>query len=80
MHHYINLRGEASLYLRLSDYFSEIGSTTKAKRESLVVVRFGQQKAGFIVDKLHGEHQTVSKPLGKVLKKNGWFNGYNRYE
>jgi two-component system chemotaxis sensor kinase CheA len=73
--HYVNLRGEALPYLRLSDYFSETGSITKEKRESLVVVRFGQRKAGFVVDKLHGEHQTVIKPLGKVFEKMAGLTG-----
>jgi two-component system chemotaxis sensor kinase CheA len=67
--HYVNLRGVAMPYLRLGDYFSEHGKSKKTERESLVVVGFGQNKAGFVVDKLHGEHQTVIKPLGKVFEK-----------
>ncbi len=67
--HYVNLRGEPMPYLRLGDYFSEQGKSQKNERESLVVVRFGQNRAGFVVDKLHGEHQTVIKPLGKVFEK-----------
>jgi two-component system chemotaxis sensor kinase CheA len=67
--HYVNLRGVAMPYLRLGDYFSDQGKSKKAERESLVVVGFGQNKAGFVVDKLHGEHQTVIKPLGKVFEK-----------
>jgi len=67
--HYVNLRGEVMPYLRLGDYFSEQGKIKKHSRESLVVVRFGQNKAGFVVDQLHGEHQTVIKPLGKVFEK-----------
>ncbi|MFT5452832.1 MAG: two-component system chemotaxis sensor kinase CheA [Enterobacterales bacterium] len=67
--HYVNLRGEPMPYLRLGDYFSETECINKEKRESLVVVRFGQSKAGFVVDELHGEHQTVIKPLGKVFEK-----------
>jgi two-component system chemotaxis sensor kinase CheA len=67
--HYVNLRGEPMPYLRLGDYFSENECINKEKRESLVVVRFGQSKAGFVVDELHGEHQTVIKPLGKVFEK-----------
>ncbi|RLA05508.1 MAG: chemotaxis protein CheA [Gammaproteobacteria bacterium] len=67
--HYVNLRGEAMPYLRLGDYFSEHGKSQKHQRESLVVVRFGQNRAGFVVDQLHGEHQTVIKPLGKVFER-----------
>lgn len=66
--HYVNLRGEVMPYLRLGDYFNNRQKHRgEVKRESLVVVRFGQSKAGFVVDELHGEHQTVIKPLGKVF-------------
>lgn len=72
--HYVNLRGVAMPYLRLGEYFNQ-GKKAKEKdnksekgRESLVVVRSGQNKAGFVVDELHGEHQTVIKPLGKVFE------------
>jgi two-component system, chemotaxis family, sensor kinase CheA len=34
----------------------------------LVIVRVGQAKAGFVVDELHGENQTVIKPLGKLFE------------
>jgi len=66
--HYVNLRGEVMPYLRLGDYFQNRKSHSKSGRESLVVVRFGQSKAGFVVDELLGEHQTVIKPLGKVFQ------------
>lgn len=65
--HYINLRGEVLPYLRLGDYFHNRQNSDK-KRESIVVVKTGQIKAGFVVDQLHGEHQTVIKPLGKVFE------------
>jgi len=67
---YINLRGTAMPYLRLSEYFNatNVESTNKQARQSLVVVRLGKKKAGFVVDELHGEHQTVIKPLGKVFE------------
>ncbi len=70
---YVNLRGEVLPYLRLRDYFSipqefddELASRT---HESLVVVRSGRSKAGFVVDELFGELQTVIKPLGKVFER-----------
>ena len=66
--HYINLRGQVLPYLRLGDYFKCRKSGTGKRRESVVVVRAGQAKAGFVVDELHGEHQTVIKPLGKVFE------------
>ena len=66
--HYVNLRGEVLPYLHLGDYFHNRKSQKNDKRESLVVVRFGQTKVGFVVEELHGEHQTVIKPLGKVFE------------
>ena len=33
-----------------------------------MVVQFASKKAGFVVDELLGEHQTVIKPLGKVFQ------------
>lgn len=67
--HYVNLRGEVMPYLRLGDYFHNRKQHSNIHRESMVVVRFGQTKVGFVVDKLHGEHQTVIKPLGKVFEQ-----------
>lgn len=66
--HYVNLRGVAMPYLRLGEYFNSGISQNEKGRESLVVVRSGNNKAGFVVDQLHGEHQTVIKPLGKVFE------------
>jgi len=70
-HDYVNLRGEVLPYLRLRDFFSagEILSHQQSEgRESLVVARFGHTKVGLVVDELHGELQTVIKPLGKVFE------------
>ncbi|MET0064857.1 MAG: chemotaxis protein CheA [Candidatus Thiodiazotropha sp.] len=66
--HYVNLRGDVMPYLRLSDFFKIPTKDQKRVRESLVVVRFGRTRAGLVVDQLHGELQTVIKPLGKVFR------------
>ncbi|MCK5819856.1 MAG: chemotaxis protein CheA [Psychromonas sp.] len=66
--HYINLRGSVMPYLRLADYFNPEYRSKNSKRQSLVVVKSGKQKAGFVVDQLHGEQQTVIKPLGDIFK------------
>ena len=67
---YINLRGEVLPYIRLKEFFAldHAGKAKQTGRESLVVVRFGHNKAGLVVDELHGELQTVIKPLGKVFE------------
>lgn len=62
---YINLRGEVLPFIRLREHFHEHGKT--GKRENIVVVKYGNQKAGFVVDQLMGEFQTVIKPLGALF-------------
>lgn len=69
--HYVNLRGEVMPYLRLNELFDipETAGASNGIRESLVIVRVGANKAGFVVDELHGELQTVIKPLGKLFQR-----------
>ena len=37
-------------------------------RQSVVVVRYGQKRAGILVDQFIGEMQAVIKPLGQLLR------------
>ena len=62
---YVNLRGEVLPFVRLRDHF-EIGGNP-GRRENIVVVQYGGQKAGVVVDRLMGEFQTVIKPLGRLF-------------
>jgi len=64
---YLNLRGEVLPYLRLREHFEVEGEP--ARRENVVVVRYGEHKVGLVVDRLLGEFQTVIKPLGKVFNQ-----------
>jgi len=66
MQGYLSLRGEVLPFLRLRDFFRE--SSGNLTRQSIVVVKYGDQQAGFVVDELLGELQTVIKPLGKILQ------------
>jgi two-component system chemotaxis sensor kinase CheA len=66
-HDYTNLRGEVLPFIRLRDMFEIEGA--RARRESIVVVRYAGKKAGLVVDNLLGEFQTVIKPLGKMFNK-----------
>ena len=71
-HHYINLRGEVLPYLHLRSFFGQgqaAANDANGGHESLVVVRFGHQKAGLVVDQLHGELQTVIKPMGTIFEQ-----------
>ncbi|VVP58927.1 chemotaxis protein CheA [Pseudomonas fluorescens] len=62
---YLNLRGEVLPLVYLREQFNTGGSA--GRRENVVVVRCGEQKAGLVVDELQGEFQTVIKPLGKLF-------------
>ncbi len=62
---YVNLRGEVLPLVRLRDLFGFPGAPPA--RENVVVVSSGEQKAGLVVDVLHGEFQTVIKPLGQLF-------------
>jgi two-component system chemotaxis sensor kinase CheA len=64
---YTNLRGQVLPFVRLRDVFAVDGAP--ARRESIVVVRYGSRRAGIVVDTLLGEFQTVIKPLGKMFNQ-----------
>lgn len=71
---YLNLRGEVLPYRRLRDHFDVDGAMVR--RENVVVVRYGEHKAGLVVDKLMGEFQTVIKPLGKLFRSEKSIGGF----
>lgn len=64
--HLINLRGEVLPFLRLREVFRVPGEPPA--RERVVVVQYGETRAGIVVDKLMGEFQTVIKPLGQLFQ------------
>lgn len=64
---YLNLRGEVLPFIRLRDLFSISGEASA--RQNVVIVQMAGQKAGFVVDRLLGEFQTVIKPLGALFSR-----------
>jgi two-component system, chemotaxis family, sensor kinase CheA len=70
---YVNLRGQVLPLLRLRDVF-EVPNES-GKRENVVVVNYGGQQAGFVVDSLLGEFQAVIKPLGKLFEQLAGISG-----
>ena len=62
---YVNLRGEVLPYVRLRELFEF--TSARPRRENIVVVQFGNRKAGLVVDRLLGEFQTVIKPLAPMF-------------
>lgn len=63
---YIELRGKPLPCIDLAAHFGLPAS--HSTRRNIVVVNFGRQQAGLIVDHLHGELQTVIKPLGLLFQ------------
>ena len=61
----IDLHGEVLPVVHLAAWFGR--PAVQSNRRSVVVVRFGEQRAGLIVDRLLGEFQTVIKPLGRLF-------------
>ena len=72
-HGVISLRGQPLPYVDLALLFDL--KSERTGRKSLVVVRNEAQRAGLVVDALHGETQTVIKPLGKFLEGLQWAAG-----
>ncbi|QNM96001.1 chemotaxis protein CheA [Chitinimonas koreensis] len=64
--HYLNLRGEVLPYLPLRTLFEIDGPPPG--RPAVVVVQYGEQRAGLVVDRLEGELQAVIKPLGQLFR------------
>lgn len=65
--HYTNLRGEVLPFIRLREVFGL--PPNAGRRESVVVLRQGNLRAGLVVDTLLGEFQTVIKPLNAVFNR-----------
>lgn len=61
-----DLRGEPLSYVRLRDLFRIQGALPR--RESLVIVEYGQHRVGLVVDRLLGDTQAVIKPLGRIFR------------
>jgi two-component system chemotaxis sensor kinase CheA len=62
----MNLRDELLPWVRLRDLFSVDGP--RPSRENILVIRHGGGCAGLVVDELHGESQTVVKPVGPLFQ------------
>jgi two-component system chemotaxis sensor kinase CheA len=65
---YLNLRGEILPFMYLSELFGEQRNVSEGHRDDIIVVKCAGKKAGFVVDELLGEHQTVIKPLGEIFE------------
>lgn len=68
---YVNQRGQLLPYTRLRDALDLPPGKDELidPARNLVVVQYGGKRAGLAVDSLHGEIQTVIKPLGRVFRR-----------
>lgn len=64
-HDCTDLRGQVWPFVRLRRFFGLPGGA--GGRQHIVVVHCGGRRFGLVVDRLHGEAQTVIKPLSKVF-------------
>jgi two-component system, chemotaxis family, sensor kinase CheA len=64
---FINLRGNLLPFLRLSKLFNLPEDSSTSRKNILILQNMGSQ-VGILVDSLHGEFQTVIKPLGKLFQ------------
>lgn len=71
--HYMNLRGEVLPYVRIRELFRLPAHAVV--RENVVVVQYGRNRAGLIVDTLHGELQAVIKPLAPIFRMSQGISG-----
>ncbi|THB69557.1 MAG: chemotaxis protein CheA [Gammaproteobacteria bacterium] len=76
-HNYINLRGEVLPLIDLKKHFC-LPKTLENEPETknVIVVQHSGKKTGLLVDSLHGEVQTVIKPLGKIFQNLKGFSGF----
>lgn len=61
-----NVRGHIIPYIPLRQQFAITGE--RPEIEQIVIATVGDQRVGFVVDHVIGEHQTVIKSLGKLYK------------
>jgi len=71
----LNLRGDVLPFLRLREYFNIPLNNSQDLNEYVVVVEYGQKRAGIVFDSLVGEFQTVIKSMGKLFSELKWISG-----
>ena len=62
----VEVRGHLVPYVRLREWFGAAGRAPEI--EQVVVVRLEEGRFGFVVDAVIGQHQTVIKPLGRMVR------------
>lgn len=71
--HVINVRGEIVPYIRLRERFQIDAEPPEV--EQIVIAEVDNNRVGFVVDHVIGQHQTVIKGLGKSFQDSEEFSG-----
>ena len=71
---YLDLRGEVLPFIKLKHLFNLKADANP--KENIVVVQYGNHRAGLVVDQLQGELQAVIKPLNTMFKSLKGIGGY----
>ena len=70
---FLNIRGDLVPFIRLRDIFGEPGG--REPHQKVVIVQHNEQRVGFVVDQILGNHQTVIKSLSKLQADVAIFSG-----
>jgi two-component system chemotaxis sensor kinase CheA len=62
----IPVRGDLIPYIHLREAFAMAGEEPEI--EKIVIIRHGEERVGFVVDRVLGSHQTVIQSLGKFYR------------
>jgi two-component system chemotaxis sensor kinase CheA len=68
-----NVRGDLVPYINMREWFYMTGSEREI--EQIVITKKDDQKIGFLVDYVVGEHQTVIKSLGRAYRNTDGVSG-----
>ncbi|MDR2929098.1 MAG: chemotaxis protein CheA [Cytophagaceae bacterium] len=70
----VTINNEQIPYIDLRDIFKE-AERTDEEYSQMILIRTDDKKLGIIADSVVGEYQTVVKPLGRFLEKQGYVSG-----
>ncbi|MCL2074544.1 MAG: chemotaxis protein CheA [Marinilabiliaceae bacterium] len=72
--HVITIDDEQVPYIDLREIFQE-NDRTEEDHSQLILIKVEERLLGIIADDVIGEYQTVVKPLGRYLEKQGYISG-----
>ena len=70
---FLNIRGDLVPFIRLRDIFHD--APGREPNQKVVIVHHNEQRVGFVVDQIMGNHQTVIKSLSKLQADVSIFSG-----